>query len=188
VPMLVAGDEVGHTQQGNNNAYCQDNAISWLGWELTQQQKELLEFTRRIISLRKTHPLFRRNFFFQGHPIRGGEVKDIVWLNPDGSEISDEDWNQAYSRCLGVYLAGGKMIETDDRGRRLKDDNLLLLFNAHHEDIAFTLPEFDEQHNWDVLLDTLDAIGAPQTVRFHAGQAYPLGGRALILLKQVQPL
>jgi isoamylase len=188
VPMLLAGDEMGHSQQGNNNAYCQDNAISWLAWDLTQQQKDLLEFTCRIISLRKTHPLFRRNFFFQGHPIRGGEVKDIVWLNLDGSEISDEDWSQAFSRCLGVYLAGGKMLETDDRGRRLKDDNLLMLINAHHEDIAFMLPEFEGLHNWDVLLDTKDALGNPEIMHCKAGQAYPVGGRALVLLKQGQAI
>ncbi len=188
VPMLIAGDEMGHSQQGNNNAYCQDNPISWLNWKLKPQDSELLEFTRRVIGLRKGHPLFRRSFFFQGRPIRGGEVKDIIWLNPDGSEISDEHWDQAFSRCLGVYFAGGKLIETDRRGRRLKDDNLLLLFNAHHEDIAFMLPEFEEHHTWDVLIDTIDAIGVPENSRYKAGQTYPLSGRALVLLKQAQPI
>jgi glycogen operon protein len=188
VPMLLAGDEMGRSQQGNNNAYCQDNAISWLNWELKQQDTELLEFTRRIISLRKAHPLFLRNYFFQGRPIRGGEVKDIIWLNPDGAEISDEDWNQAFSRCLGIHVAGGKMIETDERGKRLKDDNLLLLLNAHHEDIAFKLPQFEEHHTWDVLLDTKDAIGVPEIPRYKAGETYPLSGRTLVLLKQVHPI
>jgi glycogen operon protein len=187
-PMLVAGDELGRSQQGNNNAYCQDNPISWLKWELKQPERELLEFTQRIISLRKAHPLFRRNYFFKGRPIRGGEVKDIIWLNPDGAEISDEDWNQAFSRCLGVYYAGGKMIETDERGKLLKDDNLLLLLNAHHEDIAFMLPEYEAQHTWDVLLDTKNAIGTPDITRYQAGQTYPLSARALVLLKQAQPI
>jgi glycogen operon protein len=186
--MLVAGDELGRSQQGNNNAYCQDNPISWLKWELKQPERELLEFTQRIISLRKAHPLFRRNYFFKGRPIRGGEVKDIIWLNPDGAEISDEDWNQAFSRCLGVYYAGGKMIETDERGKLLKDDNLLLLLNAHHEDIAFMLPEYEAQHTWDVLLDTKNAIGTPDITRYQAGQTYPLSARALVLLKQAQPI
>lgn len=186
VPMLLAGDEMGHTQHGNNNAYCQDNEIGWLLWKLKQQDNELLEYTRRIISLRKTHPLFRRNYFFQGRPIRGGEAKDIIWLNPDGSEISDEDWNQAFSRCLGVSFAGGKLPETDWRGHHLTDDNLLLLINAYHEDIAFTLPGIDEHHNWEALLDTLGDIGTPNISRYKVGQAYPVGGRSLVLLKQAQ--
>ncbi|WNV03938.1 glycogen debranching protein GlgX [Candidatus Methylospira mobilis] len=185
VPMLLAGDEIGRSQQGNNNAYCQDNAISWLKWELGQQDSDLLEFTRRIIGLRKQHPLFRRSYFFQGHPIRAGEVKDIVWLNPDGSETRDDDWNQPSSRCLGVYFDGGKLQQTDGRGRLLRDDNLLLLLNAHHEDIAFTLPELRGQHHWEVLLDTLSVNGTPEISRYNTGQAYPLGGRVLALLKQI---
>jgi isoamylase len=184
VPMLVAGDEMGRTQQGNNNAYCQDNTISWLSWELKQQDKDLLKFTQRIISLRNEHPLFRRRYFFQGRPIRGGEVKDIIWLNPDGAEMSDEDWNQKSSRCLGVHFVGDSLFETDGRGRRLIDDNLLLLINAYHEDIAFTLPEFDGHHSWDVLLDTSDATGIPESSRYKVGQSYPVHGRTLVLLKQ----
>ncbi|TAL45135.1 MAG: glycogen debranching enzyme GlgX [Methylovulum sp.] len=184
VPMLQAGDEIGRTQQGNNNAYCQDNAISWLSWELKQQDQDLLAFTQLIISLRNQHPLFRRRYFFQGTPIYGGEVKDIVWLNPDGSETKEDDWSQASSHCLGVYFAGGKLIETDGRGRRLKDINLLLLLNAYHEDIEFMLPKFEEHDHWDVLLDTQDAIGTPDISRYKTGQAYPLGGRSLVLLKQ----
>jgi isoamylase len=184
VPMLVAGDEMGRTQQGNNNAYCQDNAISWLSWELKKQDKDLLAFTQRIISLRNEHPLFRRHYFFKGRRIRGGEVKDIVWLNPDGSEMSDVDWNQEFSRCLGVHFVGDSLFETDGRGRRLIDDNLLLLINAHHDDIAFTLPEFDGHHKWDVLLDTFDAKGIPESSRYKAGQGYPVHGRSLVLLKQ----
>jgi isoamylase len=175
---------MGRTQQGNNNAYCQDNAISWLSWELKKQDQDLLAFTQRIISLRNEHPLFRRRYFFQGSPIYGGEVKDIIWLNPDGSETKDDDWTQAPSHCLGVYFAGGKLIETDGRGRRLRDNNLLLLLNAHHEDIAFMLPKFEEHDYWGVLLDTQDAIGAPDIARCKTGQGYPLGGRSLVLLKQ----
>ena len=184
VPMLVAGDEMGRTQQGNNNAYCQDNPISWLRWELQKQDRELLEFTRRLISLRKEHPLFRRRYFFQGRPIRGGEVKDIVWLNPDGLEMSDAEWNQAASRCLGVYLAGDTLLETDGRGQRLMDDNLLLLINAGHEDVAFTLPEFAGHYSWDVLLDTFDPTDMPKVSHYQTGQGYPVHGRALVLLKQ----
>jgi isoamylase len=184
VPMLQAGDEMGRTQQGNNNAYCQDNPISWLSWELKKQDQDLLTFTQRIIRLRNDHPIFRRRYFFQGCPIYGGEVKDIVWLNPDGSEIKDDNWNQASSHCLGVYFAGGKLIQTDGRGRRLQDNNLLLLMNAHHEEIEFMLPKFEDHDNWGVLLDTQDAIGKPDISRYKTGQVYPLVGRSLVLLKQ----
>ncbi|MHB8414489.1 MAG: glycogen debranching protein GlgX, partial [Acidiferrobacteraceae bacterium] len=123
-------------------------------------------------------------YFFQGRPIRGGEVKDIVWLNPDGLEMSDADWNQASSRCLGVYLAGDTLLETDGRGQRLLDDNLLLLINADHEDVAFTLPEFEGHYSWDVLLDTFYATDMPAAVHYQTGQGYPVHGRALALLKQ----
>ncbi len=186
VPMLLAGDEMGRTQQGNNNAYCQDNPISWLSWELQPQNQDLLAFTQHVIQLRNEHFLFRRRDFFQGRPIRGGAVKDIRWLNPDGSETSDEVWNQAFSRCLGMQLSGSGLLETDERGRRLTDDDLLLLMNAHYEDIAFTLPDSDGHYAWNVLLDTFDATGTPEVSRYKAGQSYPMHGRALVLLKQAK--
>lgn len=184
VPMLVAGDEMGRTQHGNNNAYCQDNAISWLSWELKKQDQDLLAFTQRIISLRNQHPLFRRRYFFNGRAIRGGEIKDVIWLNPDASEMSDVDWSQPFSRCLGVHFVGDSLFETDGRGRCLIDDNLLLLINAHHEDIAFTLPKFDGHSSWEVLLDTVDNTGTPESFHYAVGQSYPVHGRALVLLKQ----
>ena len=158
--------------------------MSWLTWELSHQDREFLEFTRRIISLRKEHPLFRRRYFFRGQPIRGGEVKDIVWLNPEGLEMSDADWNRASSRCLGVHLAGDMLLETDGRGQRLVDDNLLLLINADHEDISFTLPECKRHDWWHVLLDTFDTADTPAGPHYRAGQGYLVHGRALVLLKQ----
>ena len=158
--------------------------MSWLSWELKQPELELLEFTQRIISLQKEHPLFRRRYFFQGHPIRDSEVKDILWLKPDGSEMSDVDWNQPFSRCLGLHLVGDSLFETDGRGRRLIDNNLLLLINADHKDIAFTLPEFDGHSYWDTLLDTFDSTGTPETSRYQVGQNYAVHGRSLVLLKQ----
>ncbi|MGZ5007558.1 MAG: glycogen debranching protein GlgX [Methylobacter sp.] len=184
VPMLVAGDEMGRTQQGNNNAYCQDNEISWLSWELKPQDRHLLAFTQRIIGLRKEHPLFRQRYYFRGRPIRGGDIKDIIWLKPDGSEMRDEDWNGPSSHCLGVHLVGGLLNETDQRGRRLKDNNLLLLINASHEDIAFMLPEFEGHPFWNTLIDTFDNNGIPENSRYKAGQSYPMHGRSLALLKQ----
>jgi glycogen operon protein len=140
VPMLLAGDEIGRTQQGNNNAYCQDNEISWLDWDLDRRDRRLFEFTRCLIALRRSHAVFRRRNFFQGRPLRGRDVKDIVWLRPDGEEMTDEEWDQHFARSLGVYVAGEGLTEIDGRGRLIVDDNFLLLFNAHHETLTFTLP------------------------------------------------
>ena len=137
VPMLVAGDEMGRTQGGNNNAYCQDNAISWLDWEHTDA--ELVAFVRRLIGLRRSHPVFHRRHFFQGQSIHGAEIKDIHWLKPDGTDMSDHEWGHEFARCLGVYLSGEALTERDRRGHPLRDDNFLVLFNAHHDTLALLI-------------------------------------------------
>jgi glycogen operon protein len=185
VPMLAAGDEMGRTQQGNNNAYCQDNATSWLDWELSPDDVELLDFVRQVIALRRDHPVFRRRHFFQGRAIRGSDIKDILWLKPDGGEMSDHEWTHDFARCLGVYLSGEAMHERDRHGRRVRDDNFILLFNAHHEGVDFRLPPLCADCVWRPLLDTLRGDGRPAgggTLR--GGDRYALGGRALALLIQ----
>jgi isoamylase len=184
VPMLLAGDEIGRTQRGNNNAYCQDNEISWLDWDLDDEQRSLAEFVRCAIALRRAHPVFRRRDFFQGRPLRGREVKDIVWLKPDGAEMSDEEWDQHFARCLGVYLAGDGLRETDRRGRRVLDHNFLLLFNAHHEAIRFVLPDFGG--SWRPVLDTAFDGGLADGAVQPAGAPYPLQGRSLALLRNLR--
>jgi len=141
VPMLQAGDEIGRTQYGNNNAYCQDNELSWLDWELDSSQQELLDFTRFVIRLFHRHPVLRRRKFFRGRQLRGSEVKDLAWFRPDGQETTDQDWNNGYARVLGVRLAGDAIAEVDEQGNAIVDDTLLLLLNAHHEPLSFTLPE-----------------------------------------------
>jgi len=138
---------MGRTQQGNNNAYCQDNAISWLSWELKQQDQDLLAFTG-VLSVCAKSILVPASLFFSGTAHSRWRSKRHHLAQSGWAEMSDEDWNQAFSRCLGVYFDGGKLLETDGRGRRLMDNNLLLLINAHYEDIAFTLPEFDEHSSW----------------------------------------
>jgi glycogen operon protein len=153
VPMLLGGDELGRTQGGNNNAYCQDNAVSWFDWERIDE--DLLAYTRRLIALRREHPVFRRRRWFQGRPIRG--TVDIEWLKPDGSEMSDEDWDAGFARSIGVVLDGGAIHTRDERGRPIRDDSFLLLLNAHHEAIDWTLPDA----GWDLLLDTSQPTGAP---------------------------
>jgi glycogen operon protein len=184
VPMLLAGDEICRTQRGNNNAYCQDNEISWVDWNPTEPKRKLLAFVQRMVALRRDHPVFHRRHFFQGRPIHGTGVKDIVWLKPDGQEMTDEEWNQHHARCLGVYLAGEGLTETDERGRPITDNNFLVLFNAHHEEIPFTLPQLAGGPRWLVVLDTAYEEGLAWDGMYKAGSAYPLQGRSLALLQQ----
>src|SRR5438876_11306220 len=140
VPMLLAGDEIGRTQRGNNNAYCQDNEVSWISWTLDDEHRRLLDFVRRMVQLRRNHPIFRRRHFFQGRPLHGSDTKDIVWLQPDGTEMTTEEWDKDFARCLGVYLAGAALGETDARGNPVGDGDFVVLFNAHHEPLPFRLP------------------------------------------------
>ena len=182
VPMLHAGDEIGRTQGGNSNAYCQDNTISWLDWNLDEDKTRLLDFTSRLIALRRAHPVFRRRDFFQGRPIHGGGVKDIVWFKPDGTEMTDDEWQHAHAHALGVYLSGAGITETDGRGRPVRDDDFLVLFSSHHESIDFLLPALGGETHWIGLLDTGHPDGVPSRPAFHPGQTYPLGARSLALL------
>ncbi len=186
VPMLLAGDEMGRTQRGNNNAYCQDNTISWVNWNLTDADHALFDFVARLIRLRRAHPVFRRRNFFQGRPIRGSGIKDIHWFKPDGSEMSDEEWAHDFARSLGVYLSGEALGEVDQRGRPIHDDNFILLFNAHHERIDFHLPILCEGCVWQAELDTHYHAGLETDGHFGGDDLYPLEGRTLALLRQVE--
>ena len=153
VPMLSGGDELARTQHGNNNAYCQDNELSWTPWALTAEQRDFLEFTRRMIVIWRTQPVLRRRRFFQGRPIRGAGVKDICWLNASGREMTDADWNAPEARRLGVLLAGNAIEEVDARGQHIVGDTLLILLNADASPTAFTYPA-DGRGNWELLVDT----------------------------------
>ncbi|HEY3459824.1 MAG TPA: NUDIX domain-containing protein [Casimicrobiaceae bacterium] len=184
VPMLTAGDEIARTQQGNNNAYCQDNAISWVDWTQDEARTRLLAFVRRIVALRHAHPAFRRRHFFEGRPLAGTEAKDIAWLKPDGAEMTEQEWNVGFARCLGVYLDGRRLGESDARGRDVTDDDFIVLFNAHDGPIPFTLPAFDGA-GWLVLLDTARDDGLLQDGTFSPDHAYPLEGRSLVLLQKI---
>jgi glycogen operon protein len=184
VPMLLGGDELGHTQGGNNNAYCQDNEISWLDWGLDDEQRAFLAFVARMVALRRGHPVFARRRFLQGRPIPGEGIKDIAWLNPAGAEMTEAEWDQDFTRALGVYLAGAALERTDLRGRPLRDGNFVLLFNAHYETIPFTLPQFRDGARWLPLLDTSAPDALPAGETFAAGTPYPLQGRSLALLAE----
>jgi isoamylase len=186
VPMLLAGDEVGHTQRGNNNAYCQDNEISWIDWDAANGEKKLIGFVQKVIALRRNHPVFRRRNFFQGRAIKGVGIKDILWLRPDGREMSDEEWHQEHARTLGMFLSGEAVDELDEKARPVKDENFLVMMNAHHEEIPFLLPTAASGMLWIVLLDTSCQIEGGGNVQYDAGTTYPLQARSLALLVRRQ--
>jgi isoamylase len=153
VPMLLAGDEMGRTQGGNNNAYCQDSYVSWLDWGLAAAEQDLLQFTETLAGLRRDHPVFRRRRFFTGQ-VPGGEKGDIAWLTPAGGVMTDADWDASYAKSLAVYLNGDAISEPDPRGGKITDDSFLLLFNAHSNPLTFTLPEASYAPGWEVVIDT----------------------------------
>jgi len=184
VPMMSAGDEIGHTQMGNNNAYCQDNPTSWLNWNLQPQDRDLLAFVQRMINLRKRHPVFHRRRFFQGRPIKGANIKDVLWLNPGGNEMSEDEWRDRSLHCLGMFLSGQGLDETDERGRGLSDENFLLLLNAYHEDMAFTLPAFRPGARWTAWMDSSREGGLRSVEAYDAGTAYPLQARSMVVLME----
>ncbi|WP_372722519.1 glycogen debranching protein GlgX [Immundisolibacter sp.] len=184
VPMLVAGDEIGRSQGGNNNAYCQDNPISWIDWDLSAADQELLAFVQRIIQLRREHPVFHRRHFFQGKPIHGADIKDIHWLKPDGTEMTEDEWDHDFARCLGVYLSGRSLTEHDQRGRPVRDNDFILLFNTHHDPLPFQLPELKSGSSWQVLLDTHYHSGLVADGAYPGNIPYPLEARSLVLLTE----
>jgi len=185
VPMLLAGDEMGRTQQGNNNAYCHDSELTWINWNLAPEDRELIELVRRLIQIQQRHPVFRRRSFFQGRRIHGSDIKDIAWLKPDGTEMTDEEWQQSFARCLGLFLAGAGLDEFDDRGRPIKDVNFLLLLNAHHDEIGFVLPAYHPGMLWKAELDTSRDAGLGRDGTYEGTHVYPLQGRSLVLLREV---
>jgi glycogen operon protein len=183
VPMLLGGDEFGRTQKGNNNAYCQDNEISWLNWQWDEKQNRLFEFTKKLIQLRREHPAFRRPKFFQGRRVPGGEIKDVMWFNPGGNEMSEKEWNSPFARCLGMLISGDAIGLVDEHGEPVRDDTFLLLINAHHEPIPFVLPG-EEHLEWEQILDTANDDGfLKEPKKFSSGDDVDLGGRASCLFK-----
>ena len=165
VPMLLAGDELGRTQRGNNNAYCQDNDVSWVNWGDAAHQPGLAEFTSTLSALRRNHPVFRRRRFFSGRDLGpdGSARRDIIWLTPGGTEMTIDDWRSGFARSLGVFLNGHAITEPGPRGEQITDCDFLLLFNAHSEPVAFTLPGAELAPCWQVVVDTArpDAVAQP---------------------------
>jgi len=184
VPMICHGDELGRTQGGNNNAYCQDNEISWINWDLDEQDKDLLEFTRTIMWLRRDHPVLRRRRFFTGDAGHGGESElgEIEWLTPAGESMTDQDWTTWYARAMMVFLNGEAIAEPDERGQRIVDSSFLVLINASDEDITFTLPGEGYSPTWKVALDTAPAVDGDSDPVLAADETVVVEARSMLFL------
>jgi glycogen operon protein len=182
VPMILAGDELGRTQRGNNNAYCQDNEIAWHDWELTPEQRALFDFTRRLLTLRREQPVLRRRRFFAGGYVAGSELRDIVWFRPNGGEMSADDWREPHFRALGMLLGGDAIPGLDRWGRRIVGDTLLVLINGGDPPVDFVLPEAPWGERWEVLVDTRSA-DPPIVEPPRAGDAYVMVGRSMAVMR-----
>ncbi|HEY6102079.1 MAG TPA: glycogen debranching protein GlgX [bacterium] len=183
IPLLLGGDEIGRTQQGNNNAYCQDNEISWFDWE--HADREVLAFTRQLIAFRRAHPIFRRHRWFQGRPIRGAEIADIAWFRPDGEPMSDDDWEKGFAKSLTVYLNGQAVATPGARGERVADDTFLMLFNAHYEALGFVLPPHPWGQRWIRVVATQEPEVGERGVVIEAGAELTVTARSAVLLLRV---
>jgi isoamylase len=184
VPMLLAGDEIGRTQYGNNNAYCQDNEISWVRWETADQ--DLLEFTRRLIHFRLQHPVFRRRNWFHGQPIHGDDASDIGWFTPNGVEMAEENWGEGYAKSLGIFLNGKGIQSFDEFGDPVVDDSFYLMFNAHQHELVFTLPDDCWGISWIKIFDTAEPKFAENGERFFAENQVVVQGRSVVVLRHVE--
>ncbi len=189
VPMLGGGDELGRTQRGNNNAYCQDNEISWYDWE--HADKELQAFSSRLIAFRQRHAVFCRRRWFQGRPIHGTQVSDIGWFTPAGVEMSEEDWNAGFAKSLAVFLNGAAIPSPSERGEPVNDSTYYLLFNSHHEPLDFTIPDRKWGERWSVVLNTADEKDFMQEEEngpaIDAGAVLQVQPRSLVLLRRLAP-
>ena len=182
VPMILHGDEMGRTQQGNNNTYCQDNELSWVDWELDQHQMEMLWFTQAVIALRREHPIFRRRRFLQGvvREDAGSVLKDVEWLGTDGEPMTEEEWNDAQNKCLTMFLNGSAIPEPNSRGERIEGDSALVVFNASGNDVDVVLPGEEYGAEWEVVLGTGDTIDVGSV--FDAGQQVVRPGHSMLIL------
>ena len=184
VPMLLSGDELGRTQHGNNNAYCQDNEISWIDWK--KADKKLLDFTRKLIHFRKNHPVFRRRGWFQGELIQHSGLEDIAWFLPEGSEMTEENWRHDFAKSLGVFLNGHGIRSKGPKGETIIDDSFYVIFNAYHDELRNVLPPKKYGKQWIKVLDTSETLIDETEKKYCAGEAIAVQGRSTVVLKQQQ--
>jgi glycogen operon protein len=185
-PMLLGGDELGRTQGGNNNAWCQDTEIAWFDWELGATRRALLEFTRRVIALRHEHAAFRRTNFLAGQDLEDQGVPDAWWFRPDGRRMTQRDWNREDGHIVGVFLNGEELREVDEHGRDIVDDSFLLLFNAHYEDVDFNLPNERFGQVWCSELSTAEPDEEPGARRYDARASVTVASRSLLVLRRAE--
>jgi glycogen operon protein len=183
IPMLVGGDEIGRTQRGNNNAYCQDNEISWFDWDLKEANEDLLNFVRELIYFRRQHPVFRRRKWFQGQAIHGSGVTDIGWYNPDGSEMTQQQWDIGYAKSIALFLNGNKIPSPGPQGQKVSDDSFLIFFNAHYELLEFALPDQFKDEIWHLVIDTKEPRFVKEDRSFTGEQTVPVIGRSIVVLR-----
>ncbi|MBE9169036.1 glycogen debranching protein GlgX [Pleurocapsales cyanobacterium LEGE 06147] len=186
IPMLLSGDELGFSQKGNNNAYCQDNEISWRDWNLEKSNEDLVNFTRELVYFRHQHPVFRRRKWFQGQAIHGQGVSDIAWFNPDGHEMTGEQWEVGYAKAIGVFLDGNQIPSVGSKGERISDDSFLLFFNAHYETIEFTLPICMQDRKWVIVIDTKEPRFVQEERVYTGDRAVPVVARSLVVLRRLR--
>ena len=185
VPMLTAGDEFGRTQKGNNNAFCQDNEISWVDWSLPHKNAELLNFVRHLIDLRSRHPIFRRRKWFQGQDIHGSGVTDIAWYNPDGFMTGEKEWSLGFAKAIALYLNGREIPLCDKKGQKITDHSFMLFFNAHYESIKFVIPSALSKQEWIMVLDTTQSRILEIGKRYRDDMLIQVDARSLVVLKTV---
>ena len=187
-PMIAHGDEIARTQQGNNNVYCQDNELSWINWDFVDTNADLLEFTKRLIRIRKNHPVFRRRRFLAGDPFGFDAAdRDIAWLVPSGRLMTQGDWEFAFGKSLMVYLNGRSIVEPDRRGQKVEDDSFLLMFNAHYDNIDFTIPGKQFGVSWKLIVDTTEATGYPAEAKHvPANGSITVPARSIVILRQIE--
>jgi len=183
VPMIASGDELGRSQHGNNNAYCQDNPISWIDW--VNADAALIDFMRRLIQLRRAHPIFRRRGWFTGDPAKGVRLKDLEWFRPDGAEMTSADWGVGYAKTLGAFLNGDAITERNRTGARISDNSFFLMFNSYREPMEFKLPPKKWGRQWTIVLDTADATAAQSVKKYLFEQRVHVAGHAMVVLRRV---
>jgi len=181
VPMICGGDELGHSQMGSNNAYCQDNDLTWFDWDLDERRQKFLDFVAKLVEIRHTQPVFQRRRFFKGRPIRG--VKDLTWLDADGTEMGESDWDSEHTKVIGVRLAGNLIDDLDEDGERIIGDTIVILMNAYHDAVPFILPTFEGDRRWEKMVDTADPDPDAEATLHESGEEFRLAGRSLSLFR-----
>ena len=184
--MLLGGDEFARTQHGNNNAWCQDTELSWFHWDWDDEQRAQHAFARRVIEIRREHPVFRRQKFLEGTDVTGSGLPDVWWFRPDGRKMTQKDWQRDDARALGVFFNGEAIADRGPRGEQIVDASFLLLFNAHHEDLSFTLPVRRFGAAWEHVICTFDPSLSPASDRIAARASVVVRARSVKLLRRIR--